>query len=72
MKLLKIDITFNDQANDGLSSSAQPVHMGIKCCEFIKDKLLEYRELTPLTLLLKKFLALRDLNSPFLGMLNLA
>jgi DNA polymerase sigma len=51
-------------------ANAQPVHMGIKCCYFIKQKLIEYPQLEPLTFLLKKFLALRDLNAPFLGGLS--
>ena len=53
MKLLKIDITFNDSIvesstaisyNDiyNNSSSMPLVHMGIKCCHFIKEKLSEY------------------------------
>ncbi len=71
MKHLKIDITFSDQEEEAFFVAgigfAQPVHMGIKCCDFIKQKLLEYPSLEPLTLILKKFLAIRDLNSPFLG-----
>lgn len=41
--------------------------MGLKCCGFIRQKLEEYPVLEPLALVLKKFLALRNLNSPFLG-----
>ena len=71
MKHLKIDITFSDQEEEAYFIAgvgfAQPVHLGIKCCEFIKQKLQEYPCLEPLTLILKKFLAVRDLNSPFLG-----
>lgn len=71
MRYLKVDITFNDSVFEGYDfpgSSQQ--HMGIKCCHFIKQKLAEHGVLTQMTLVLKKFLALRNLNSPFLGGLN--
>jgi len=73
MRYLKVDITFNDQQRDqfynrgGTGSSEMPVHMGIKCCQFIKQMLNEYPLLELLTITMKKFLAVRDLNSPFLG-----
>ncbi|CDW83969.1 UNKNOWN [Stylonychia lemnae] len=73
MKHLKIDITFNDQENEQNINGvnfAQPLHLGIKCCHYIKQKLSEYPQLQSLSLLLKKFLALRDLNSPFLAFIN--
>jgi DNA polymerase sigma len=74
MRFLKIDITFNDQQNDSIISDAfgfiQPLHMGIKCCNFIREKLTICSILQPITLVLKKFLALKNLNSPFLGGLN--
>ena len=44
--------------------------MGIKCCEFIKQMLIDYPLLEPLAIILKKFLAVHDLNSPFLGGLS--
>ena len=44
--------------------------MGIRCCEFIKQMLVEYPLLEPLAIALKKFLAVNDLNSPFLGGLS--
>jgi hypothetical protein len=39
--------------------------MGIKCCNFIKEQLQNYTILESITLVLKKFLAIRNLNSPF-------
>ena len=53
-----------------MNPTGQPIHMGIKCCHFITEKLQEYPALDQLVLVLKKFLALRNLNSPFLGGLN--
>jgi DNA polymerase sigma len=46
------------------------LHMGIQCCNFIIERLRMYPILEPLTLILKKFLAVRNLNQPFQGGLN--
>ena len=77
MRLLKIDITYNDQYTNSqedlqfpLSQAllgGQMLHMGLKCCHFVKSKLDQLPVLECLTLVLKKFLATRNLNSPFLG-----
>jgi DNA polymerase sigma len=82
MRLLKIDITFDDSQNggefdffsQGFQNSFGPpptnIHMGIRCCQFVKKKLEEYSALESLTLVLKKFLALRNMNQPYQGGLN--
>lgn len=71
MRFLKVDITFNDSTNeviDSYNSYIPPqMHMGLMCCDFIKQKLAQYPYLESLTLVLKKFLAVRNLNSPFFG-----
>ena len=68
MRLLKVDITFNDQnINTSETSNFDGTHMSIKCCHFIKERLSQYPLLESITLVLKKFLALRNLNSPFSG-----
>ena len=69
MRQLKVDITFNDQY-DVPGYRSPSMHMGLKCCGFIRQKLEELPVLEPLALVLKKFLALRNLNSPFLGKPN--
>lgn len=46
------------------------VHLGIKCCQFIKNLLEKYPIIEPIILTFKKFLAIKDLNSPFLGGLS--
>lgn len=78
MRLLKIDITFNDQQSEidlnffaqGFQHLSPTIHMGIRCCQFVKKKLEEYQALESLTLVLKKFLALRNMNQPYQGGLN--
>ncbi|TNV74895.1 hypothetical protein FGO68_gene8183 [Halteria grandinella] len=79
MRLLKIDITFNDLQSEsldlgffaqGFQPLASTIHMGIRCCQFVKKKLEEYQILESLTLVLKKFLALRNMNQPYQGGLN--
>ncbi len=44
--------------------------MGLKCCSLIKQLLHDYSYLEPLTIVLKKFLAVHDLNAPFQGGLS--
>lgn len=67
MRFLKIDITFD---SDYHNENAEVLpHMGIQCCNFIKERMEQY----PMGLIecqvlaLKKFLALRELNSPYHG-----
>lgn len=73
---LKIDITFDSEdaiedtlQNDWNANARSTVHLGIQCCELIKGliKLHPQKVFQDLILVLKKFLALRDLNSPYHG-----
>jgi len=76
---LKIDLIFNDilrakqvvdpftgemYTEEGDSQSTQ------KCAEFIKKQISKHAFLKPLTIILKKYLALKCLNSPFQGTMS--
>lgn len=67
MRTLKIDITYDCDIRDAAGQQAK--HMGLQCCELIKRRMKEYPEgmIEGQILVLKKFLALRDLNSPYHG-----
>ena len=60
MRYLGIDITFEDVG----------VNLGIDCIEYIKNLCMKFVELKPIVLVLKKLLALNDLNSPYYGGLS--
>jgi DNA polymerase sigma len=62
MRELKIDITFETEIGNGL-------HMGIQCCNMIKAQIGRYPEglIETQVLLIKKFIAIKDLNSPYRG-----
>lgn len=62
---IKIDVTF-----DGDTSDSHLPHMGIQCCDLIKRLLHQHPYIEPVILVLKKFLATRNLNSPYLGGLS--
>jgi non-canonical poly(A) RNA polymerase PAPD5/7 len=61
MDILKVDITFE---------STNELHLGVQCAELIKQQTKVFPLLEPLAVLIKKFLAIRDLNSPFKGGLS--
>jgi DNA polymerase sigma len=60
MKQLKIDITFNTEGYR---------HMGMQCCRMIKEQIGRFPEglIETQVLLIKKLLALKNLNSPYRG-----
>jgi len=78
-KQLKIDLIFNDilrsrqvqdpytgemYTEEGDSQSTQ------KCAEYIKKEIAKHAFLKPLAIILKKYLALKSLNSPFQGTMS--
>lgn len=46
------------------------MHQTKQCAEFIKKQILEHPFLKPLTIVLKKYLTLKNLNSPFQGTMS--
>ena len=63
MQELKIDITFETETRScGL-------HMGIQCCNFIKEQIGRFPDglIETQVLLIKKLIAIKDLNSPYRG-----
>ena len=76
---MKIDLMFNDilktkHGSDPGSSSAMNDEVDSqstqKCAEYIKQKITEHPFLKPLAIVLKKYLALKNLNSPFQGTMS--
>lgn len=63
IKSIKIDIVLNDQ--DGTQ-----LHQTKQCAEFIKKKIIEHPFLKPLTITLKKYLTIKNMNSPFQGTMS--
>lgn len=57
IKSLKIDLTFGDEG----------VTITKRCSDFVKQKMHENPVLKPLAQVLKKYLQLKNLNSPFQG-----
>ena len=78
IKTMKIDLMFNDilktKQNDPFSSSASKDEIDSqstqKCAEYIKQQITEHPFLKPLAIILKKYLALKNLNSPFQGTMS--
>ena len=62
MRELKVDVTFETETGNGL-------HMGIQCCNMIKEQIGRCPEglIETQVLLIKKFIAIKDLNSPYRG-----
>jgi len=81
-KLLSIDITFDDNQTvpESISDNQSPfmgeiygvpiqqkTHLGIQSCALVKFYAENYPCLKEVTILLKKFMAIHDLNSPYYG-----
>lgn len=66
---LKIDITFDCTDQRIPFASAAQVNLGLQCCDLIKGLVAQYPrpQFANLILVLKKFLALKGLNSPYHG-----
>ena len=62
IKSIKIDLVMND--------STEGQHQTERCSEFIKKQIQDHPMLKPLTLTLKKYLGLKNLNSPFQGTMS--
>ena len=56
---IKIDLVIND------IESNNKLHQTKLCAEFVKKQMNEHPFLKPLTITLKKYLGLKNLNSPF-------
>ena len=79
---LKIDITFDDNENQATSLSdlnfltrnqiyglnvVEKTHQGLASCNLIKSFVDQYKCLKEVAIILKKFLAVYNLNSPYQG-----
>ncbi len=60
MRYLGVDITFEELG----------VNLGIECIAYIQNLCMKFVELKPIVLVLKKLLALNDMNSPYSGGLS--
>jgi len=70
LRELKIDITFDCTDHQRIPfASAAHVHLGLQCCALIKNLVKQYPrpQFASLILVLKKFLAVKGLNSPYHG-----
>ena len=65
MSILKVDITFDSNTLLNLGQT----HMCIRCCELVRDKIKLYPDgiVELLVIVLKKYLSVKDLNSPYHG-----
>ena len=65
-QLLNIDITLDEPKSKG----DKQLHLGIKCCNYIKKTIEDYPKMKILALVFKKFLSLKNLNKPYMGGLS--
>lgn len=73
MQYLGIDITFEDQFNQqsfDQSIGVSQVNLGIQCISYIKTLCLQFTDLKPIVMVLKKLLQINNLNSPYHGGLS--
>ena len=76
--MLSLDVTFDDNPAPGITdsldhlnpSSPAKTHLGIQSCELVQRYLADFPNLKEVAILLKKFMALLELNCPYLGGLS--
>jgi len=79
-RYLSVDITFDDspvnQAKTSLPVSPSDMfdqamqtktHLGLQSCALVQYYIANYKHLKPVAILLKRFLALHNFNSPYYG-----
>ena len=72
-KVLQIDITLDEPRKSIIAADEDETikeHLGVQCCNYIKQQIAAYPQLKTLALVFKKFLALKDLNKPYTGGLS--
>jgi hypothetical protein len=82
-RYLAVDITFDDSSSTTVPMSMYPTmsyydqetaqtktHLGLASCRLVQSYIANYKNLKPVSILLKRFLALHNFNSPYYGGLS--
>lgn len=73
-QILSIDITFDDSMSNDTTKSADygisKTHLGLESCKLVSNYVATYPHLKEVAILLKKFLAIHNFNSPYYGKMN--
>lgn len=63
MRFLGIDITFEDSYNMYVNNDYYPrINLGIQCISYIQQLCMDFPDLKPIVLVLKKILQMNNLN----------
>jgi DNA polymerase sigma len=81
-RYLNVDITFDDSSSTAVPMSMYQMpyfeqeniqtktHLGLASCRLVQSYIANYRHMKPVAILLKRFLAIHNFNSPYYGGLS--